>query len=541
MPTDNPLLATSVLLLLFQIVASQATQTSTETTDIIVIGGGTAGCAIAARLCALRQDLQVTILERGNPRNATQAHYAECPRQFWNAWSKPYISENFATVTSAETLDRDHIAVAGNTLGGLSALNGRQWTTPLHPTIDSWQIRNLSVESARPYYERAFRTVGFASQEPPFRSHYADAYIKAARIAGFQRSDDPFNDQSEHTMFENRIAVDKDGHNVNSCDAYLTPALGGACANNLKLVQSVTVTKIVLQEEDGEHVATGVEYIGVDHEGTCSAKQTVHARVGVVVSAGPFGSPKLLQLSGIGPRDVLERAGVPLIVDLPTGEKTQARALVPIISQYATELEPTNNSSLFHSPQQMQAWLRKEQSVLGCSPNIANGRAGNDGYISVGTSFSTADLDKKWILSACFHNPKSFGHVRIKSSDPLQPPEADFAFLKNHDDLKPFLNCLPKLIRIHQNFAPEYGVEPILPPDGQITEFYIRKHLIWTGHYVGGCSLGSVVDENLAVKHTKKLRVVDASVFSKIPKSSGPMASVYMLAEYAAEMIAKDW
>lgn len=535
-----PYLPLITLILLFQC-HTVASQISTETADIIVVGGGTAGCAIAARLCALRPEYQVTVLERGNPRNVTQSHLAESPRQFWNAWSKPYIADLVPTVKSGETLNRDHIAIIGNTLGGLSALNGRQWTVPLRPTVDSWQIHNLTSDSARRYYKRAFETLGFAAQKQPFRSQYADAYIKAARIAGFQPSEDPFDDKIEQTMFENLLAVDKNGRNVNSCDAYLSPALEGACVNNLKLMQSVTVTKILLEEEHGEHVARGVEFSGMDNDGTCTAKQSIHARVGVVLSAGPFGSPRLLQLSGLGPRDVLQRAGVSTIVDLPTGEKTQARALVPILSRYTTELEPANNSSLYKSPQQMQAWLRGEKSVLGNSPNIANGRAGEDGYISVSTSFPDADLDQKWIQSACFHNPKSFGRVYITSSEPFESPQADFAFLRNPDDIRRFLTCLPKLIRLHQNFAPAYGMQLILPQDGQITERFIRENLMWTGHYVGGCSVGSVVDEKLAVKQTTRLRVVDSSVLNAIPKSSGPMASVYMLAEYAAEMIAKEW
>lgn len=531
-------LSTLIQLILFQAVSSQ---TTTASTDIIVVGGGTAGCAIAARLCALRPEYQITVLERGGPRNETQSHLAESPRQFWNAWSKPHIAELTPTVTSEHTLNRDHIAVVGNTLGGLSALNGRQWTIPLRPTVDIWQIHNLTSDSARPYYERAFRTVGFAAQKHPFRSSYADAYIGAARAAGFQSSTDPFDDQMEQTMFENLLAIDKDGHNINSCDAYLTPALQGGCASNLNVVQSVTVTKILLQLEHGEHTAKGVEYVGVDNEGTCTAKQSISARVGVVVSAGPFGSPKLLQLSGLGPQDVLRRAGITTIVDLPTGEKTQARALVSVLSQYESDLEPANNSSLCKSPHQLNAWLRREQSVLGISPNIANGRVGVDGYVTVATSFSDDDLDRKWILSACFHNPKSFGHLRIKSSDPFESPEADFAFLHNPDDMKRFLACLPKLVQLHHSFAPVYGMQLLAPPNGVVSEEFIRENLLWTGHYVGGCAVGTVVNEKLEVKHTKRLRVVDASVLNAIPKSSGPMASVYMLAEYAAEMIAQQW
>lgn len=524
-----------LLLVLLPIVLSQSA------TDIVIVGGGTAGCALAARLCALRPEYEIIVLERGGPRNATQAFPAESPRQFWNALDKPYIAELVPTLKSKHTNDRDHVAVIGDTLGGTSALNGRQWTIPLRPTIDSWQIDNLTCDSARLYYKRAFNTVGFAAQKHPFRSSYIDAYLRAAKKSGFQQNDDPFDDRSQRTMFENLLAIDKDGHNINSCDAYLTPAMAGVCASNLKLMQSVTVTKIILRRENEQHVAEGVEYVGVDDEGTCTAKQNIQARVGVIVSAGPFGSPKLLQLSGLGPRQVLQRAGVPLAVNLPTGEKTQARPLVVVNSQYATELEPANNSSLYNSPEQMQAWLRREHSIFGKSPHIANGRVGKHAYVSAASSFSGAHLDQKWIWSACFINPKSVGHLRITSSDALEPPQVNFAFLHDPDDMKRFLDCLPKLVRLHESFAEDYGLQLVLPSDGNITEQFVRDNVIWTGHYVGGCGVGRVVDERLAVKQTARLRVVDTSVLKTIPTSSGPMASVYMLAEYAAEMIATDW
>lgn len=279
----------------------------------------------------------------------------------------------------------------------------------------------------------------------------------------------------------------------------------------------------------------------VRRDGARGAKRILNARVGVIISAGPYGSPKLLQLSGIGPRKVLQRANVTTLIDLPTGEKTQARGIVFVTSQYSTKLEPGNNSTLLSSPKELQAWIQRKPSVYGASPVFANGRDGLNAYIITFASWFEALYDQKLIASTCFGNVDSFGYLHIKSSDPLEMPEVDFALLRNPLDMKRLQRCLPKLIRVHSKFPKSYGMNLVSPPDGRVTKEYIQENLDMSGHFVGGCRVGDVVESDLTVKKTSRLRVVDSSVLRFMPTSSGPMSSVYMLAEYAAEMIAKDW
>lgn len=525
----------SIILLLVSITWSQYVP------DIVIVGGGTAGCALAARLCALRPDYKITVLERGVPRNATQSFIVESPRKVWDAWATSYVTEFIPTVASPPTLNRNFNALTGNTLGGTSAINARQWVVPLRPTVESWQIANLTTDSARTYYTRAFRTVGFAEQRDAIRAIYAEPYIRAARDGGFPQNGDPFDDRTEHMMFENRLAIDTDGHNINSCDAYMIPAINGVCAKNLKLKQAATVTKIILRRKNGVLTATGVQYMRVSRDGTRGPIKVINARVGVIISAGPFGSPKLLQLSGIGPKKVLQRANVSTLIDLPTGERTQSRGFVSVTSEYSTKLEPGNNSTLLSSPEELQAWNQRKPSVFGTSSFIANGRDGQNAYLTGISSWPNALLDQRLIASNCNGNTNSFGHLHIKSSDPLEVPEVDFAFLRNPIDLQRYQRCLPKLIRMHNKFPKSYGMKWVTPPDARITKRFIQENIGWAGHYVGGCRVGDVVDSHLKVKQTRGLSVVDSSVFRFMPTSSGPMGSVYMLAEYAAEMIAKDW
>lgn len=511
-------------------------QGNKQPADVILVGAGTSGCALAARLCALRPSHTFLLLERAEPRNLSQFFFARSPRLMWDAWESPQVVDFIPAVPTNATNNRPLVVFGGNTLGGTSAINGRQWVVPLRGTVEKWRIQQLTTDKSRLFYKRAFRKVGFMPQTGDLRYIHAEEYVNAAVKAGFPLNRDPFDDRTQRSIFENHVAVDKKGFNIDSCRAYLTPTLNGACKNNLRLMQGITVSRVLL---NNHRQAVGVEYIPTA-EGKMGRKRTLRAKREVLLTAGPFGSARLLQLSGIGPGDVLRQAGVPLKVELPVGERTQSRPLVLITSMYSARLEPSNNSTLINSEAERQRWLNGGGGVYGKLPSFCNGREGTNGYTAAVGSFSTSQLDKKWLVSGCFINPNSVGYLRIRDANVFTNPEVDLAFLKEKIDILRMKRCLRKIIRIHQNFPPSYNMRLISPPRGRITEQFIRNTAQWPGHFVGGCEIGTVVRPNLKVKKVRGLRVVDSSVLRSIPTSSGPMASVYMLAEYAAELIAKD-
>lgn len=454
----------------------------------------------------------------------------------WNAWNTDEVSERFPAIPGTGNANNTITIITGNTLGGTSAINGMQWVVPLEGTVEKWRVRGLTTESSRKYYERAFRQVGYKAQVGSLRHIHAKAYIRAAGLAGFPRNDDPFDNRVQRDIFENRLAVDRKGRRIDSCQAYLTPVIKGKCKKNLRLVQGITVTKVLLQGKR----ASSVQYVS-SRDTKLRHPRTLHARKEVIISAGPFGSPKLLQLSGIGPEKVLSKAGVPVKVELPVGVKTQSRNFISIASEYRVRLEPSNNSTLLNSADARRQWETGKGGVLGISSFLSNGRDKRNAYTTGTGSFFPAFIDKKFIASNCNGNVNSFGYLRIKDSNPFTPPEVDLAILKEREDVERLKRCLKPLTEIHRQFPKRYKMKFIDPVDGRYNESWIRKNAGWAGHFVGGCPVGSVLRSDLSVRKLKGLRVVDSSALSIIPLSSGPMASTYMLAEYAAELISQQY
>lgn len=543
------------LLLLLLFAQHPSPSLSFSNPDVLLIGGGTAGCALAARLCTARPDLTFLLLERATPPNVTQAFIRDSPRELWTAWSTSYISEIFPTVSDKWTAYQQHYAITGNTLGGSSAINARQFVIPLRGSVERWGIKGLNTNSARTYFTRAFRTVGFAQQRGSLRQRVSREFVMGGKNAGYPQNDDPFDTESLYSTFESRLAISPTGVNINSCDAYLTPAIRKC--ENLRLKQGITVSKILLKKTGGKgnekrrqsHRAVGVEYL-LTSEGKTGKPRRIYARKHVISTAGPYGSPKLLQLSGIGSADELTPVGVRQKVNLPVGQHLQARPIYGVPVSYGLPLEPINNSTLLSSDNELARWQRarngehghsaEKGSVYGMSPTPVNGRDGRNAYLALITAFPAPLLDQKVVDMSCFGNTDSFGYVKIRSSNPFEPPTVAFQVLKHPNDVRRVARCLKSVRKIVRNMPKEHGFKVLPPNDKPLSWDAIRKRTMVAGHIVGGCRVGDVLDDEFRVRNVSGLRVVDSSAMSSIPISSGTLASVYMLAEYGADLIAND-
>lgn len=521
---------TYLLLLCLVIIEAHASR-------IVIIGAGTSGCALAARLCERLPHRNITLLERARPRGKQARFLVFSPRQMWNAWNSPLVVETYPTLPNKGLFNRSLSVIAGNTLGGTSAVNAMQWVIPRVGSVESWNIPGLDTNSSRRFYRRAFRTVKFAAQTGNLRHIHVTPYLRAAKKAGYVSNIDPFDASSRRDMFENLLAVDEKGRRRDSCTAYLKPVRTTTCQKNLRLVQGATVTRILLSSGKRPR-ARGVEYLVT---GTNLTKRIrVAANGEIIVSAGPFGSPKLLQLSGIGPRRVLRKAGIPLRVELPVGEKTQARNFVAIDSSIpGVRLEPSNNSTLLNSPRQRKKWEIGRGSPLGIASFFANGRDRGDAYLTGTGSFFPSSVDRKILSSSCNGNVKSRGFVRIRSNDPLEPLDVQYSLLSRKTDLRRVQRCLNRLKVIHEKMPSRFNASFTNPPGGLITEQWIRENAGWAGHFVGGCQVGAVLTGRLKVKGVDGLRVIDSSSLKSMPVSAGPMASTYMLAEFMAKILAR--
>ena len=187
-------------------------------------------------------------------------------------------------------------------------------------------VAGLNGATAGDLYRRAERQLQVAQPPPELQHTYLPEYLAAAAAAGIPTDPDPLSRTGPPTdgIWPNVVMADAAGRRVDSCSGYLSPVIaeGGSCAANLQLIQAATVSKIVI--EGGR--AVGVRYLQTDAAEGEQEREIAAVRE-VVSSAGPYGSPQLLQLSGVGPAAVLEDLGVPLLVELPVGENTVVRTL----------------------------------------------------------------------------------------------------------------------------------------------------------------------------------------------------------------------
>lgn len=522
-----------VLLLLLPIVTY-----SQQSSDILIVGGGTSGCVLAAKLCSALPNLQITLLERGLPRSPQSDFLVKAPRNLFAVLGDRSVGEAITSLPDAAIGNRPTVALTGATLGGSTAINGMQWTVPQPGSVESWGINGLTTSVADGYYRRVYQKIGFGPPQSPLQ--YADEYVNAGISAGFALNTDPFNPSPLKSIWPTRLSVDKQFRRVDSCTAYLTPVENTACAQNVKLVQGVTASKILFKTENDPATskpilrATGVQT--VPSPGSTQPSTVYTASKEVLITAGPYNSPKLLQLSGIGTKSTLSAAGVTQVLDLPVGEATVCRASATIPSTYTgVPDEPANNQALVNSPQSRAQWEAGNGGLLGTPVSAANGLSGLNAYF--GCTLVPFTPGPPEIRSACYHNTETKGFLRIRDGNVFSEPLVKNNFLQSPADVQRLTNCVKEMADIHRNFPPEFQMTFMYPPGGVVTEGYVKSVAQWGAHFVGGCPVGDVLTGDLKVKGTVGLRVIDASAIRNMPVSAGPVSSVYMIAELMSERL----
>lgn len=519
-------------------------------TDVVIVGAGTAGCALAARLCANLPGLHVTLIERAQPRSETADFTVRTPRNAFDTLLDPELFEFLPSEPEPSLKNRVLPVATGATLGGSSSINGMQFVTALFGDVKTWKVLGLNDFNVAKYYLRALTQLGAASQKGEFRQIYTDDLLSAANRAGFRLDNGPLDRRATNTVFENRVAINSSGVRQDSCTAYLTPVQNSVCANNLNVVQGITVTRVLFTPQRWHSRrlrAYGVEYV-YSNDTKASNRRMMSVRRRVILSAGPFGSPKILQLSGIGPRAVLENANIPLLKRLGVGTRTQTRALIGTLSSYSEELplDPIANNTLVSSEESTERWRAGNGGPLGGGLAALNGRVRRDGYLvgsfTVPTAFRPPNLVNRSRLVAlfCLPNPTSFGSLQVRDSNPFTPMKVRLGLLKRRMDVVRARRCLKRMIHIHRSLPPEFEIKIEAPQGGVVTREFITQNTAYSYHHVGGCGVGQVLNRNLMVKGTMGLYVVDASSLRRMTSSAGPMASVYALAEFMAERFIQD-
>jgi choline dehydrogenase len=497
--------------------------------DYVVIGGGTAGSVIAARLSE-NPEIRVALLEAGaedGPAAMSQADHAAAI----GLWGSP-VDWAYTTTPQVGTEGAVHAWPRGRVLGGSSSINAMVHLRGHPSSYDAWEEHGASAWNYRemlPFLMRSERAEGrdprvrgqegpMTIKKPPTGGRLAQALYEAAAEAGFPPTEDGNGTKGEGVFWTESNIID--GRRQSAADAYLRPVL---FRPNLTLVTDAQVLRLLVDKKR----CHGAEYV-VDGE-----LRTIHAEQEVVLSAGAIGSPHILMLSGLGPADHLQQAGVTVRADLPgVGANLHDHPLSWV--SYGVKKSPGPG----HSGQAMLI-ARTAQDV---APDLL-------------MSFTPAALKPRWsgaqegfsILFA-LATPASRGSVRLHSTDPLVQPLIDPGYLTEEADLDRMVTALHAARRIARADALSTwrGAEILPGPDVSDVDqcrAYIRRTAGTYFHPVGTCRIGTdahaVVDTGLRVHGIDGLRVADASVMPSIV-SANTNAAVLGIAERAAHLITQQ-
>jgi len=527
--------------------------------DYVVVGGGSAGCVLAARLSE-DPGCRVLLLEAGGTDHSA---LVQCPAGLALLARQPATNWGFQTVPQAGLNGRRGYQPRGKVLGGSSSVNAMIYIRGQREDYDGWAAAGASgwsFDEVLPYFKRAEHNTRGANdwhgtggplqvQDLALPNPVGQRFIDAGVRAGWPLNPD-FNGASQEGVGWYQV-TQRGGERCSAAKAYLHPALGRP---NLRVVTGALARRVLLRQADGLTRATGVEALV---QGTV---QTFHARQEVLLAAGALQSPQVLMLSGIGPAEHLRSLGLPVAAHLPAvGQNLQDH--VDVVQVVRTPgLHDTYGLSLHGLWQtwgDLRQWRQQRSGRL--TTNFAEAGA----FLRSRADAPVPDLQLHLVLGklvnhgrtvtfghgysvhVCLLHPHSRGSVRLASPDPQKPPLIDPAFLSDPRDLASMVSGLRQVRSLLASpaLASLGGHEDMArlaqAPDAE-QEAYIRRHADTIYHPVGSCRMGtdahSVVDPQLRVRGVHGLRVVDASVMPRIV-AGNTNAPTIMIAERASDLI----
>eukprot|EP00977_Amphora_coffeiformis_P019958 scaffold7692_cov163-Amphora_coffeaeformis.AAC.9 len=546
-----PLLKIAASLLLFVSSFSLAVAVTTNDDnvfDFIVIGGGTAGCVLTTRLCQSLPHAKIAILEQGAERTTEQdlrTRALGLTRELslgYEPLTIVHLSEPNQALFDADITNTSGRIISMyemKSMGGGSNV-AWQWEIPLNGTYETWGIEGFDSETGLAAMAKAAQAI--QPQQPPasLQYTYAQDILDAYESAGFDVLDTAGPKGSGgKTAYLNVVPANPGGERQTSWTSYLQPALMNECAGNVHLIQGAFVSKILISpsSETNNTVAEGVEFINTNGQ-----TETIMATREVLVSAGPFGTPRLLQLSGIGDGQVLRDAGVDeIVVDLPVGLKTLVRpiGIVPILYT-GVPLFPEVNVTSRLSNETIQQFNNGEGGLLGFALSSVIGKVGDVGFHTVLMSLPGAD-NQPLLAGACILNAKSTGNITIKTSNPTTELSVHSNLLEGND-FADMISCVRQVTEAYVNLTSTLGAAVLAPLDVENFAGYISASTETSWHVVGASRPGEVIDgATFKVLGFENLRICDASVMPEFPVSAGPLTSVYALSEFLSDKMVAEY
>jgi choline dehydrogenase len=521
----------------------------TDEYDVVVVGAGSAGSALAGRLSE-DPSLSVLLLEAGGSDDVLEV---QIPAALYKLW-RTRRDWNYTTEPQPGLGGRRLFWPRGKMLGGSSSFNAMIYIRGAAADYDEWAKLtgdpSWSYDHVLPLFKRMednargadeFHGVGGPLRVEDLRSphRWSRAVVQAAVAAGYPRNDD-FNGPKQEGVGFYQV-TQKRGRRWSAADAYLKPALDRP---NLTVLTGAQATRVLV--EGGR--ATGVEY---RRGGTL---HTVRAAAEVVLSGGAINSPQLLLLSGIGPAGHLREVGVDVVHELPgVGLGLQDHPLVPVIWHVR------GGKSLFRaeSPSGYAQWFGARRGPL--TSNLAESglftRSREDlaepdlqfHFLPV-KFWRQAEVDPDvdaFTAAAVLVDVHSRGSVRLRSADPTWAPAIDAGYLTDERDLDALVCGVEKAREIAQAAPLASVLAEEWSPGGTVQgreglRAKVRETLESLYHPVSSCRMGTddlaVVDPTLTVRGLEGLRIADASVMPTLVRGN-TNAPTILIAERAADLI----